>query len=312
MEISVQQTAARLLEKDDIAILAHRNPDGDTLGCAYALYYALTSLGKRTAIYCSDPAPEKYDYFTNCSMPELDPRFIVAVDIASEQLFGSGLKKFAGMVDLCIDHHPSNTHYAKELCLRANAAAAAEILYDLVCELGAAWTQPMVDALYTGVATDTGCFQFANTTARTHQIAADLIIRGAQHAMINQRMFQTKSRLRLVLEQAALENMEFYCDDRCAVIAIPKKLLLENGADESELDGIAGLPRQVEGVLVGVTITEREKGYKVSLRTQEPVDASAICATFGGGGHARAAGCFLTGTLEEVKAALIKTISEAL
>ena len=312
MDLTISQTAERLTAAQDILILTHRNPDGDTLGSGFALHYAFGAMGKRSAVLCSDEFPKKFSYFTAEQDYDFEPHLIVAVDTADTQLFGAATQVYANRVGLCIDHHGSNSRYAEDLCLFPGAAATAELVYQILVEMGAEITPKIADCLYTGLSTDTGCFKFSNTTEMTHRIAADLFAAGADYVTINRLMFDTKSRSRVMVEQTVLSSMEFYFNHRCAVIAIPRCLIMENNVDESELDGIAGIPRQIEGVEVGVTLREKEDGYKISVRTSTEADASAICAKLGGGGHVRAAGCFVKGPLEEAKRAILGAVEQAI
>lgn len=307
-DLSPADAAARLAAAKRILILCHHNPDGDTLGSAFGLQAALEELGKQSAVLCSDPIPAKFRYFASEQEQSFEPDLICAVDIADTQLLGAKLEQYRDRIDLCIDHHISNTRYARELCLIPSAAAVAEIMVEVVHRLGVAITKKIADPLYTGIATDTGCFKFSNTTGNTHRVASELIDCGADYVEINRVMFDTKSRARIQVEQAVLRSMEFYFGDRCAVITIPRRLVEEAQVDESDLDGVSAMSRQVEGVVVGITLRERDGFYKVSVRTVEPVDASQICRELGGGGHARAAGCSLNGGLEEVKATLLGVV----
>ena len=164
-QLNVQQMAQRLLAADNILILCHKNPDGDTIGCGSALYYALKALEKTTAVLCSDTVPSRYA-FTNPRLfkGEFEPRTVIAVDVAGLQLFGenNGVPQFARHVDLCIDHHAGNNGYADFTLLDAGAAAAAELLYQVIVEMGVPITPHIADGLYTGIATDTGSFKFSH------------------------------------------------------------------------------------------------------------------------------------------------------
>ena len=180
-----RQTAVlRLRGADDILILCHKNPDGDTIGCAGALYLALKALGKNAAILCSDPIPKMYDYMElRWFDGSFNPAFVVAVDVASIQLFGenNNVPQYAAHTNLCIDHHASNSGYAYETLLDPGAAAACEFLLDVIVDMGVTITPQIANCLYTGIATDTGCFKFASTTPRTHMAAARVMEAGGQH-----------------------------------------------------------------------------------------------------------------------------------
>ena len=163
----------------------------------------------------------------------------------------------------------------------------------------------MADCLYTGLTTDTGCFRYRSVTPRTHRIAADLLERGARGADINRAMFESKSRGQVEAERLAMDSLRFSSNGLVALVKIPLDIYGKTGASESDLDGIASLPREIQGVVLGVTLKEKEGKVKVSLRANPPADASVLCARFGGGGHQGAAGCSLEGaTLEEAQAAL--------
>ena len=312
MEVNVQQCCEILREMDDIVILCHRNPDGDTLGAGFGLHYILAQLGKRSRVECHDVIPPMFSYLLLDYKPEeFEPKNIVAVDIADEKLFGSNLEKYCGKVDLCIDHHGSNKHYAKNWLVRENAAAACEIIEDICygfeeVEL----TKIIADCIYTGVSTDTGCFRYSNTTGHTHAVAGRMFKAGCDFVKINRLNFEVKSFSRIAIEREALNTLELHYDGRCALVYITDEMLKRTGAAESELEGIAAMPREVEGVEVGLTIRWRDNGYKVSVRTGEEVDASVICGKLGGGGHRCAAGCFVEGDLEHAKETLLKVVGE--
>ena len=221
--------------------------------------------------------------------------------------------KHAGKIDLCIDHHGSHQDFAENSYVDSTAAAACEIIYEVICRLGIEPDQVIAQAVYTGITTDTGCFRYSNTTARTHEIAAKVIRTGIDAGDINRRMFETKTRARLEMERSVLDSIAFYFDARCAVMCISRAMIEASGADEGDLDGLSAIPRQIEGVLVGVTMRERKiGGYKVSLRTQPQVNAAKICAEFGGGGHAAAAGCTLEEDFEPARERLLAAIGKVL
>ena len=314
MEINVQQCCEILRKMDDIVILSHRNPDGDTLGSAFALHYILNQLGKRSRVECHDGFPKQYSYLLlDYKSEDFEPKAVVAVDIADEQLFGENLEKYRGKVDLCIDHHGSNKPYAKNWLVRDTAAACCEVIEDICygfeeVEL----TKIIADCIYTGVSTDTGCFRYSNTTGHTHAVAGRMFKAGCDFVMINRAMFEVKSFSRIAIEREVLNTLELYFDNRCAVVCITKDMLIRTGAEESELEGVAAMPREVEGVLVGITLRQRDNGYKISVRSGEEVDASVLCGKLGGGGHRCAAGCFIEGDLDIAKKTILELVSKSL
>jgi len=275
-------------------VLAHKNPDEDTVGGSVALCAALRRMGKRARVLCSDPFSRQYAYLNlDGEAPEFEPSCYVAVDVADPVLLGG----YEGApVRLCIDHHPSNRLYAEDTCLAPTAAATCELLFDILAALGMKLDAFLANALYSGVAGDTGCFRFTNTTARTHEIAAALLAAGADAGNINRVLFEQKPMRYYEIERRALEGLKSYADGRCVCIAVTSEMKAACGADDSDLENISSLPRSIEGVLIGVTLKEQPGGrVRVSVRTQAPIDASAICGALGGGGHARAAGCEISG-----------------
>ncbi len=307
-----------LKENDNFLILTHSSPDGDTLGSAFALLMILQKLSKKAKVVCPDEIPGKYGYFTNLTEGNLEDneQTIIAVDVADNKLLGSLKEKYGEVVDLAIDHHRSNTLFAKKTYLDADAAANCECIYNIAKELSVEITKELALCLYTGISTDTGCFRFSNTTANTLRIGAALMETGIDTAEINRVMFETKSRVRIETEKAALEGMEFFFEDKCALITVTRQMYEQTGAKDEDLEGITTIPRSIEGVLAGITLREKEDGgYKISVRTYPPVDASKICGLLGGGGHIRAAGCQINKkyTLNEAKQKIldaVKTVME--
>ena len=312
--LDVKECVSLLKEYDNYLILTHRNPDGDTLGSAFALHRALSKLNKKSMVRCGDPIHPKYSYlWDGIGNDEIEFDKIIAVDVADKKLLGEEFEaKYGDNVFLCIDHHLSNREYAENLLLEDRAAAAV-IIYEIVCELGIEFTPEIANCVYTGLATDTGCFLFSNTTPTVHRIAADVMEKGADYTFINRLMFETKTLPYLRLEQMAVSSIESHFDGKCAIMMVTRKMIEESGSSASDCDGIAAIPRKIEGVKIAVTLRERHDGsYKVSLRTVEPYDAAKICANFGGGGHHAAAGCDFDCPVDEVKSALLKVIKEEL
>ncbi|MDR2646945.1 MAG: DHH family phosphoesterase [Oscillospiraceae bacterium] len=310
MTIDLKPCAARLAAMDDVCILAHQHPDGDTLGSGYALAHTLCAMGKRVRVLCADPIPKDFAFMPDGLREEAGgDAAIVSVDVADEKLLGRIAETYGGQVDINIDHHATNLMFAKENYVDDSAAATAEMILDLIDLLGAPLNQQVASCLYAGISTDTGCFRYQNTTARSHLYAARLMDCGVQTEKLDRMFFETKSKSYVLLERMAMEKMRFFCDDRVALIAVTQEMLEQTGSNDNEYVRLVPQTRQMEGVLVGVSIRERRDGtYKISLRTNEPVDASAICAKLGGGGHARAAGCASALPLETTIQTIITVI----
>jgi phosphoesterase RecJ-like protein len=315
MEVSLNEAAAWLLQQQDITILCHQSPDGDTLGSGSALCRALRRLGKHAQVLCCDPVGSRFSFlFAGMEEQKFEPKTIVSLDVADEQLLGELQPVYGGKIQLCIDHHPSNTHYAQRYHVEPKAAATCEILCSFLPLLGVPLDEPIAEDLYTGIITDTGCFQFINTTPHTLRMAASLMELGVPSHKINRAMFATKSRQRLELEKQALNHIEYYRNGRIAVIPLTYAMVQQTGASDDDTDGIANIPRSIEGVQVGITVKEKSDGkIKVSLRAQPPVNASVICSRFGGGGHPGAAGCAMIGcNMEEAMKKIVAATADYL
>lgn len=306
----LKKAAKILLDAQNILILTHKSPDGDTLGSAFGLCRSLLKLGKAAKVICSDPIPKKYGYLVAGADFEV-PDLIVASDIATVGLFGSSLETYAQKVDLCIDHHPSNSGYAKYTFVDTAAAATCEIMTELIDLLGVEIDKDIAQCLYTGLATDTGCLRFSNTMPKTLRTAAALIEKGADNAKLNKLLFETVSRGRLEIERMALETLEYHMNGKVAIITLTKAMYDKAGINESDTEGIASIPARIEGVEAGITVKEDTNSeYKISVRTNGTLNASKICAELGGGGHSAAAGCRVIGSLDDAKRKILEAVEK--
>ena len=310
--MKLEAVADFLSAHDNYEILTHVYPDGDTLGSGYGLCLALQQLGKNARVITTD-LPRDFAFLLSEVKPqEFEAETVVSVDVADEKLLGDNRKRYEGRIELCIDHHEINRVQAPLKYVEADSGSNCEILYKLFRLMDISMTPAIADCLYTGVSTDTGCFRYTNTTAQTLRTAADLLEAGANTAMINKVMFETKTKKKLRLEREIYDTIEFCEGDRCAIIAVTQDICKRVGVEESELEGLASIPRQIEGVVVGITLRERwEGGFKVSVRSDETqFNAAQFCSRFGGGGHAAAAGCSINGTLEQAEAELKAAVAE--
>ena len=226
--------------------------------------------------------------------------------MATADLLGGLEEKYGTMVDLCIDHHPSNTDYAALTCLWAGAAACAEPAAAIIKAIGLPVAGRIAECLYTGLATDTGGFRFSNTTAATMRLAAEIMESGVDTARLNTCIFESVSKAKMLAEARMMSALQFYENDRIAVMPVTLAIRAETGVTGEELEDVAGIPRKIEGVLLGITIKEHEEECHISLRSKEPVNADQIAAAFDGGGHRFAAGCTIRASVEEAARLLVE------
>ncbi len=310
--LTVQETAALLRGMDDVLLLTHVRPDGDTVGSAAALCRALRDMGKTAYLLPNSGITPTYEsYATPYWAPEgFAPAHVVSVDIAALNLLPDNAAAYGQHVGLAIDHHGSHGFFAANTCLDADAAACGEIVYDIIRRLTAV-TPDIALPLYVAVSTDTGCFVYTNTTARTHRIAAALLDTGIDVGPVNKVLFRTKSKTRLAMESRMAADMVLYDRDRVVVMTIPLSLCRELHAAEADIEELSSLAALVEGTDCGVTLRELRPGViKISLRTGPRVDASAVCQKLGGGGHRAAAGATVNGAMDEVRDAVLRAYQE--
>ena len=304
--LSARGAAGYLEALDNVLLLTHVRPDGDTIGSAAALCRALRDCGQTAYLL---PNPEITATYAPYAAPSWAPEggqaeHIVSVDIADASLLPENAQSYRDRIELAIDHHPSQTFFARNTCLEADSAACGEIVYEIIQHL-TALTADIALPLYVAVSTDCGGFQYGNTTARTHRIAAALMD-VVDVAAVNKALFRTKSRVRLAMESRMVADMKLFDHQRVVVMEIPLSLRQEMQATDADIEELSALPALVEGTDCGVTLRELRPGtVKVSVRTGPRVDACALCRILGGGGHHAASGATVEGTLDEARMAVL-------
>lgn len=307
--MTAQEAAALLETKDNILVLCHKQPDGDTVGSAAGLCRALLHKGKTAHVFQDEeevPALFKELLLPLYAPAGFAPEYVVAVDIAETSLFPKGADLYKDRTDLVVDHHKTNGQYGRAMLVDVKAAAVGEIVFDIVAAMGVPLIPEIAEAIYIAVATDTGCFRYENTREKSHVVAARCFAAGIDAASLNQRLFATKTRARFMLERRLYENMELFAGGRLAVSTLSPSDIEEAGVLEGDMDNLSSLTKQLEGVLLGVTIIEKEAGVsRISARSTAPVDAAELCFKFGGGGHVRAAGASLALPAQRAKEAIL-------
>ena len=312
--IDLSRAAALLAAADDILIITHVRPDGDAAGSGCALCRGLRALGKRAYLAANPPSMARYEkYMSPYFAPEgFEPRFVVAVDTPGPAQFPAGWEHLAARTDLAIDHHGTNSGYAYHTFLEADSAAAGELVYLVLRELGAPMDAGTAEALYTALSTDTNCFRTPGTTGRTLAIAGTLREAGFDAAGLTRRLFETKTAARLRLESALFGAMELE-NGICAMI-LPRETVTACGAGEDDMDKLSLLTMVPEGTWAGLLIRELSDGtWKVSLRTDGTVHAGDILHALSptGGGHADAAGAVMEGPAQTIRETVLAALSGA-
>jgi len=308
-EITLRESVDFLRERDRFLILTHIRPDGDTLGSAAALCHALRRIGKTAALFRNVDTTDKYAPFMEDYWAAADYSYdtVLSVDLADARMFPKG---FAGSVDLAFDHHPGGGSYAKSHIVWVDRASCGELILAVLEEIGGV-TAEEADLLYMAVSTDTGCFVYANVNANTFHAAGRLVDLGARAPYLNNLLFRTKRRARLLLEGYIYSTLRSYRNDQLNIAVITLEMLEKAGAVESDCEDLAGLAGLVAGSRVSVTIRELRPGHsKVSMRSDGSVSCTEVCKRFGGGGHKMASGCELDLSGEETAEVLRAAIEE--
>lgn len=312
--MTAQDAAQRLLGMDQVLILTHRRPDGDTIGCASALCLALQQKGKTAWVLPNEDAHHLFDpYLEGVLAPAgFVPQAVVAVDVAALGMLPDSAKGYREAIDLVIDHHGSQEYYGKETCVDPACAACGELLFRIFQSMGVTLTQEIALRLYVAIATDSGCFAYSNTTPDTHRIVADLMATGFDAPWVNKRHFRTKSLKRMQIESRLVQEMDLEENGTLVFAYVTLDLIRDLQATEEDLEDIASFIGQLEGVDNAVTIRQlKPTECKISLRTDgKTLNASDVCAIHGGGGHPAAAGCTIHGTPAQAKAAMLAAIQQ--
>lgn len=314
-----EQIGRALREHQRFAVLSHVRPDGDALGSQLALALSLKTLGKDVRTWNEEGMLEKYSFLPRAELltkppavPE-DVDVIVALDTAIQSRLGTTLAAVRSS-KLCIniDHHPSNPQYGDIVYIDPNSPATGQILFELIKSEKLPIDSDIATNLYVAMSTDTGSFQYPNTTARTFEIAAALVREGVEVGRISQLTYENYPRRRVELLRDLLGTMRFHADYRVASFSLSLAVAKKLGVLPEDNEGLIDHLRAIRGVIVAIFFEELSDGkVRVSMRSKtEKVNVCAICEKFGGGGHVLAAGARMKGTLGDVEAKILEEVCD--
>lgn len=305
---TLSEIAAALRSAQRVAIAAHVRPDGDAVGSVLGLALSLRAMGKTVYALLEDGVPSNLTFLPETDtvlMPPYDALDIdcaVALDTATHERVGVATKAALGVAPLLlnIDHHPTNPCYGHLNHVDGAQPAVGQIVYELIKVGGFPATDAVLQHLFTAISTDTGSFQFSSTTARTHEIAAEMMNAGLDTAYLAQMLYQTYPARRLALMRSMLNEMQFRADGRIVSWNLTQKLMDEVKIEPGDTEGIIDTLRMIDSVISAVIFEEVPDGkIRVSSRSKDSrLDVSAVCAQFGGGGHRMAAGARMKGPIE--------------
>jgi len=307
---------------DDFLVVSHVQPDGDAASSTVAIGWLLSQLGKKFTMINEGAIPNRLDFLWsaneihNYTLAPLNRTYstVICVDCADFSRTGKVQQLFTeDRVLLNIDHHPTNDHFGTVNLIKADAAATAEILFDLMNQFEITWDVDIATALYTGILTDTGGFRYANTTPRVMEIISQLLTYGVNGHWLADHLLEKMSMAQMLLLTRALSRLSFTDDNRVGYIYVTPEDMAETGAVNEDLEGLVNYPRNIEGVDVGILFKQvSDVAVKISLRSNENVNVAEIAQSFGGGGHVRASGCRIEGTLQDVMKQVVERVRQQL
>ncbi len=318
----MQKIADVLNESQTMYIFPHMVADGDAMGSCASLCGLMRKMGKTADIVMEDEIPDNLKFLDKdyviyadeeTELPERD--LCIALDCSNVDRFPKREHIFFGAAKCtaCVDHHLTKSGFADINLVDPDAAATCELLYELYDFMGIELDVEAGEALYTGIVTDTGNFQYTNTTKKTHIITAELIELGIDKKNINITLYQSQRLQKLKLHTMIMDNMQTFCDGRAAMAYVTLDMYEKAGAKTSESDGINSMLRDIQGVEVAVFLREMsEHEIKVGFRSKNYVDVAEICVRLGGGGHKHAAGCAVLKTMEETLPLIKSEVEKAM
>lgn len=317
-----------LLENNQrFVITSHANPDCDALGSELALAEHLRNRGKTVTILNSDAVPEAFRFLDlqrriKRFSPTRHSALVQAVQVIIVLDASGGWERVGGVgkvlaqsqaAKICIDHHPDATDFAELVVVDIDAAATAELIYDLITVMGGELSVVMAQALYAAIVTDTGSFRFPKTRPQTHLITAELLRAGADPAAIYRQLYQEYPLGRVRLKGRLIDSIKTEANGQLAYYSLTRDTLKAYKVEIADLDGFASLAQEVGGVRVTVFGVENsKKRVKISLRSDGSIAINQIAAEYGGGGHPSAAGATVEGNLDQVMAEVIAKVKALL
>jgi phosphoesterase RecJ-like protein len=312
-----EEIAAVLRAERTFVVMSHVRPDGDALGCELAMAFCLKHLGKDVTVWNEDGMLEKYAFLPGAelvSKPPAEPQdfdVAIALDTAVQDRIGNcqaALGKVTTWINM--DHHISNNHYGDLAYIDPSTPATGQILHEFFRAMDFPVTYEMADNIFVAISTDTGSFQYPSTTARTFEIAADLIRCGVNVSDLSQRMYESHPRRRVELLRSLLNVMKISANGKVASFALSAAEATRLGVIPEDNEGLIDIIRGIHEVVVAAFFEELGDGkVRLSLRSKRAdTDVCKICQIFGGGGHKLAAGARIKGSLEEVQERVLAVI----
>lgn len=309
-------------QHDDFLVVSHVSPDGDAASSTFAVGLMLDYLGKRYTLINEGSIPAKFDYMpgfnsiVNYSNDPISRNFqhVISIDCADYERIGQVSQLFTDDVQLVnIDHHPTNDGFGCINLIRCDAASTTEILFDLVMIGQVPLTLELAECIYTGLLTDTGGFRYSNTSSKVMDIVAQLLKVGVVGHLLAELLLEKLSLSHIDLLKKSLLSLSFAYEKQISWMSVTLEDIQDSKASNEDLEGLVNYPRNIEGVEVGLLFKQAsDQAVKVSFRSAGKVDVAVIAKSFGGGGHVRAAGCTIAGSIEQAVDQVVREVGKAL
>jgi bifunctional oligoribonuclease and PAP phosphatase NrnA len=317
----IREISAVLQSGKRFLVVTHVNPDGDAVGSLLGMHLALTEMGKESLPLSRDRMPGLYhflpggeDLLTDSTRLEHVPDWIIALDVAAEHRISGDISRFRSQAKLInIDHHPTNPGFGDLNLVDPHATSTAELVYQVLKATGHRISSGVGKCLYTGLVMDTGGFRFAGVTGKTLRMGAEMLDTGFAAYEVTRQIYEEHPLHRLLLERLVLERAEILLGGRLVLSTLYAEDFERLGAETSDAENVVDRLRDSRGVAAGVLMTRMSDNLvRVSFRSKDEVDVSAIAAKFGGGGHRRAAGLRSDLPLSRLREEIIHAIEQAL
>jgi len=311
--MTIDNIIEEIEKAENIAILTHESPDGDAIGSSLAMYLALKQIGKKTDIIIPEYSkafsflPGSEDIKKQGEEEQYD--LTIALDCGDIKRLNGYVNYFeSAKVRISIDHHGSNTMFADYNFVDPASPACAQVLIFILETMKVTITKEIGMCLLTGIITDTGGFKYPGVTVETFEFTAGLLGKGVNVSDIYKRVLQIKSKATFELSRIYNNRLEFLEEGRVTFSYITLEDQKKVDAKEGDHEGLVNIGKDIEGVEVSIFLRETEKGFKVSMRSEDTVNVSDVCSVFGGGGHPRAAGCLISLSLEQVREKILNEV----
>ena len=313
----IRQIVEAIHARQRFVLSSHSRPDGDSIGSQLAMAYALRALGKDVEVINADPAPPPLMAFPG--VPDIrialhaDGEFDAAIIMECGDLTRTGVRGLERFFVVNIDHHPGNSGFGQINWFDASAAACGEMVFDVVCALGVSLTVEMATHIYLAILTDTGSFHYSSISPRTFDICREALEAGVDPVLVARQVYDSNNMGRLKLFGAVLSAMQIDQTGRIAIVYLDHEMAREAGGTYEDTEGLINLPLTVKEIQA-VVFFKQDQGdqYRVSMRSKSEIDIAAVAKQFGGGGHKNAAGCTVSGPIDELRKLFLEKLEHAI